>query len=266
MVEILNKYKENVLALAQLHNEIESLKQEQSSTKEKIDSLGNQIKDLDGQRELNKTIIDKYELTIYMIRDISGLASILFGFGLILSFTLHSLTQIGLENGFYLITGGTQESMKQALEHGKTMFIRLLGFAGFSTFISVPAYIFTPGYLKNKYDSCLEYRTAKDEHERLQADIKRLETEKQQAQAEYDSIDKQLKQKEEEIRKLVRKNDFLVAEYVNIDARNKMNQAINQEWNPEVVRAVNALGQIVEEYKPSDDKRKSFNLFPSILN
>lgn len=266
MVEILNKYKENVLALAQLHNEIESLKQEQSSIKEKIDSLGNQIKELDGQRELNKTIIDKYELTIYMIRDMSTIASILFGFGLILSFTLHSLTQIGLENDFYLIFGGTQESMKQALEHGKTMFIRLLGFAGFSTFISVPAYIFTPGYFKNKYDSCLEYRTAKDEYERLQADIKRLETEKQKAQAEYDSIDKQLKQKEEEIRKLVRKNDFLVAEYVNIDARNKMNQAINQEWNPEVAYAISVLNQVKEEYKPSDDKRKSFSLFPNILN
>lgn len=100
----------------------------------------------------------------------------------------------------------------------------------------------------------------------MQADIKRLETEKQQAQAEYDSIDKQLKQKEEEIRKLVRKNDFLVAEYVNIDARNKMNQAINQDWDPEVAHAVNSLEQIVEEYKPSDDKRKSFNLFPNILN
>ena len=126
MVEILNKYKENLLALARLHNEIESLKQDRVEKKGLIDSLGNQIKELKAQRELNKTIIDKYELTIYMIRDMSGFASVLFGFGLILSFTLYSLTQIGLENGFYLI--GTQESMKQALEHGKTMFIRLLGF------------------------------------------------------------------------------------------------------------------------------------------
>lgn len=266
MIEILNKYRENLLAEARLHNEIESLKQEQSSIKEKIDSLGNQIKDLDGQRELNKTKIDKYELTIYMIRDISGLVSIFFGSGLILSLVLNSLTQMGLDSGFYLIFGGTQESMKQALEHGKTMFIRLLGFAGFSTFISVPAYIFTPGYLKNKYDSCLEYRTAKDEHERLQADIKRLETEKQQAQVEYDSIDKQLKQKEEEIRKLVRKKKALVAEYEFIKAQNAMNRAITRDGNPEVVSAVNASKQIQEEYESSDDgKRKTLSLFDIIL-
>lgn len=261
MVEILNKYKENVLALALLHNEIEKLKQEQTSRKEVIDRLVNQIKELKSQRESNNKIINKYELTIYRIRDISGLASLLFGFGLLLSLALHYITQ-----SLHLITGGTQESMKQALEQGETMITRLLCLTGFSTFFSVPSFIFTPNYLKNKYDSCLEYRTAKDEHERLQADIKRLETEKQQAQAEYDSIDKQLKQKEEEIRKLVRKNDFLVAEYLSIDARNKMNQAINQEWNPEVAHAVNLLGQIVEEYKTSaGDKRKTLSLFDIIL-
>ena len=66
---------------------------------------------------------------------------------------------------------------------------------------------------------------------------------------------------------MLSENESLVAEFMNIDARNKMNQAISQEWNPEVVRAVNSLEQIVKEYKSSEEgKRKSFNLFPNILN
>ena len=122
-------------------------------------------------------------------------------------------------------------------------------------------------HLKNKYDSCLEYRTAKDEHERLQADIKRLETEKQQAQAEYDSIDKQLKQKEDEIRRLIQENEVLISDYDKADTQNKMNQAINQEWKPEVAHAISVLNQVKKEYKQGEeDKRKSVSLFPNIAN
>ena len=258
--KILKKYKANILSMADLHKQIQDSKKTVSNNDGKVDEISGQIKELLEQKKLNETIVQKYD------------NKFCFPFMMCLTFTLISILAFLISiTGFAIISGKLPILFGMNLSKVSSLALMTKNKASVSFTLSLllGGVVFPvlkrleDIYLEYQYENNLEYKNAKDENDRIKESVKELERTKEELQEESNDIKKQIKQKEDEIRRLVQENEVLIGEYDKADAQNKMNQAINQDWDPEVAHAISVLNQVKKEYKPSEDKRKAYSLFSS---